>query len=341
MTTSIYVILAAGSGNRLFPLSCQNIPKQFLKLENEYSLLQNTVRRMSQFTELVITTKQRYLNIMEQQLLELNLPCKYTIIIVPESYNTAYSICAISLLFKNKKIITIPCDKVFNQNEFVNIMKSADELLDKKPNNILFFGIKPYYAATEFGYLECENDSIVRFIEKPTREKAMEFFKKDNYYWNGGMLGFLPNTLKEVYLTHRQDILKICTEATLNSTISENSIVKLIKLADTNNKVEDISIDYAINEKLSKDQMSLIIFQGKWSDIGSWNNVYNIMEKNDDGINKSASCINHKSHDCLIISKKPVYLNNVSNLVFIETDDNILISNMDNTQDIKYLLNKI
>lgn len=335
MFEPIHVILCAGSGSRLFPLSNENIPKQFLKLENEYSLIQNTVKRMSQFPELVITTMQKYLHILEQQLEQLELACKYTIVIVPESYNTAHSICALSLLFKGRKIIAIPCDKIFIQDEFGKLMKSANQVLDKEPDSVLFFGIKPTYPATAFGYLECENDQVVKFIEKPTLQKATEFLEEGNYYWNGGMIGFLSDTMNGIYLIHRPDIVKICNKAIKNLVISENEIVKLIKLSDTSDNVEDISIDYAINEKLCKDQMSLITFQGRWDDIGSWNSVYDVVQKNSDGINKSANYKNYNSSNCLIITNKPIYLNGVSDLIFIETDECLLLSNLNEAQDIK------
>lgn len=338
MSKPIHVILCAGSGSRLFPMSHGNMPKQFLKLENNFSLIQNTVNRMSQFPELVITTMEKYKNTLIQQLDELNLKCKFTIIVVPETYNTAYSICAVSELFKERKLIVIPSDKIFNQDEFGKLMESANDMLDKKPNNVLFFGIKPTYPATGFGYLECEDDQVVKFIEKPNLEMAKEYLKNKDFYWNGGMLGFKSNILNKIYLEIRPDIKKICQAAIKDVAVTENKNVKIIKLTDPTDKVEDISIDYAINEKLCRNQMSLIPFEGKWSDVGSWNSVYDVKEKNDDGINESAKCKANDSKKCLVMTKKQVYLNGVSNLVIVETDDSILISNMDKSQDIKKLL---
>ena len=338
LSKTLHVILCAGSGTRLFPMSNKNTPKQFLKLENKLSLLQNTVMRLSQYSELVITTMQKYIDILEKQLTELNLPIKYTIVIVPESYNTAHAICAVSLLFKNRKIIAIPSDKIFNQEEFGKLMDSADEVLEKNLDKILFFGIRPTYAATGFGYLEYRDSKIERFIEKPTLEKATEYLKSSTYYWNGGMIGFVSDVMNTKYQTHRSDIIKICEDATKNILTTENKDVKLIKLGETDKKVEDISIDYAINEKLKSTEMSFITFDGKWSDVGSWNSVYDILDKNSDGINKSALYKNYGSKNCLIMTKKPIYLNGVSDLVVIETDECFLISHLDKSQDIKKLL---
>ncbi|AYV78519.1 MAG: mannose-1-phosphate guanylyltransferase/mannose-6-phosphate isomerase [Edafosvirus sp.] len=338
MSQPIHLILCAGSGTRLFPLSTKYVPKQFLKLENDYSLLQNTVLRLSQYPELAITTMQKYLNILEEQLAELNLKCKYTVIVVPETYNTAYSICAVSLLFKERKIIAIPSDKIFIQDEFAKLMESASIILEKESNKVLLFGIKPTYPATGFGYLECKGNQVIKFIEKPSLEKATEYLANGTHYWNGGMLGFASEVMNKMYWAYRPDIIKLCDQATKNSIETENKNVKLITLAETLDPVEDISIDYAINEKLSTDQMSLITFSGKWSDVGSWNSVYDILEKDGSGINKSAKCKNYKSDNCLLMTKKPIYLNGVSNLVIVESDECILISGMDKSQDIKKLL---
>jgi mannose-1-phosphate guanylyltransferase/mannose-6-phosphate isomerase len=340
MSQPLYAILSAGSGTRLFPMSNKNVPKQFLKLENKYSLLQNTVLRMSQHKEIVITTLHKYNKVLCEQLNELNLTCKFIIVYVPESYNTAYSICALSLLFKNRKIIAVPSDKIFNQDEFSKLMESANKILDENLDKILFFGIKPTYAATGFGYLECRNNKLIKFVEKPTLEKANEYLKDGNHYWNGGMLGFVTNVLAEKYLTYRPDILEVCKSAVEKLIVMYDKNLAGYDLGnpDENDKIEDISIDYAINEKLKENEMSLIIFSGKWSDVGSWNSVYDILEKNSDGINKNANYKNYNSSKCLVMTKKPVYLNGVSNLVLIETDECFLVSHLDKSQDIKKLL---
>lgn len=336
----LHLILCAGSGTRLFPLSNNKMPKQFLRIENDYSLVQNTILRMSQFPELVITTMHKYLDILESQLAELKLNCKYTIVVVPETYNTAYSICAVSLLFKDRKIIAIPSDKIFKQNEFNDLMESAKTVLNNRPENILFIGIKPTYPSTAFGYLKVCGDNVAKFVEKPSFEKAKEFIENNQYYWNGGMIGFSSPILINAYETYRPDILRICEDATNRSEENNNKKIRLITLGITNEYVEDISIDYAINEKLSMEKMSFLSFDGQWSDVGSWNSVYDVLEKNEDGINITANYKSYNSKNCLIITDKQVFLNGMSNIVLIETDDKILLSDMDKSQDIKKLLSK-
>jgi mannose-1-phosphate guanylyltransferase / mannose-6-phosphate isomerase len=340
MSEPIHVILCAGSGTRLFPMSNKKVPKQFLKLENKYSLVQNTVLRMSQYPELVITTMAKYVEILTEQLNELGLKTKYTIVVVPESYNTAYSICAVSLLFENRKIIAIPSDKIFNQDEFAKLMETANNTLQKNLDKVLFFGIKPTYPATGFGYLEQKGDLVVRFVEKPTVEKAKEYIESGKYFWNGGMIGFVSEVLNDKYRVHRPDILKICKHAVENSLTLGGSKFKLIYVDHEKpcGDVEDISIDYAINEKLREGEMSLVTFSGKWADVGSWNSVHDVLEKDEKKINKSAVVKNYNSGNCLIMTKKPVYLNGVSDLILVETDDCILVSHMDKSQDIKKLL---
>jgi mannose-1-phosphate guanylyltransferase len=340
----LYLVMGAGSGTRLFPMSLPNAPKQFIKLENEYSLIQNTILRLPRSGDLVITTMEKYLDILKKQLAELKLNCEYTVVVVPETYNTAYSICVVSMLFEGRNIIAIPSDKIFDQTEFSSLMDLANDKLNKSGERILFIGKIPTYPATGFGYLECADDRVVRFVEKPCEQKAFEYIKSGKYYWNCGILGFSTNTLNKKYLEHRKDIVKMCEKALSNAVItSEGSNIGIIKLSKEGqiygNGVEDVSIDYAINEKLKEGEMSFIPFNGKLLDVGSWNSIHDMLDKNENNINKTDKCKSYKSENCLVMTKKPIYINGIKNLVIIETDECIMISDINKTQDVKTLVN--
>ena len=341
---AVHLIMAAGSGSRLFPMSTKSQPKQFIKLENDFSLLQNTVKRLSHHPELVITTMEKYKGTLASQLEELKLECKFTIIVVPETYNTAYSICAASQLFKGRKIIAIPSDKVFDSEEFKTLMEAANRILTTKPDKVLLFGIKPTYPATGFGYLETKGDQVVRFVEKPCLEEAKRYLETGNYYWNGGMLGFTAEIMNSLCGKHRPDIMKVCNIATSESVVvgfKGMTVIRLSDRVDFGLAIEDISIDYAITERLLSDEMTFLPYEGKWIDIGSWKSVYDFLPKTEEGINKSChvTCKSYNSRNCLVLSKMPVYLNGVTDLVVVVADDGtIMISHKDKTQDVKRLI---
>lgn len=331
----IPVILCGGSGSRLYPLSRDNLPKQFLRLTNEYSLLQNTILKFRDRTEIYLVSNKKHEYILCNQINELYeknlLDKKTTINIVMESYgrNTAPAVTLMCNHFTERNLLFLPCDHIYDQMVLLNAVKEGLE----QNNSITTFGIQIKSPETGFGYLMIDdnnNNKIKRFVEKPTYEIALEYFKSGKYLWNSGMFLMKSRDVREMlqhYLPKTSHIVSDI-EYDLNR-ISDNIVIFYIN--DKYQECENISIDYALMEKLPESTIGLVKYNGVWDDIGSFSSLVDIDNKGNDNI------LSINSSGCYIHSDKLVLLNSVTNLAVIETEDVLLVSDLDKSQDVKKL----
>jgi mannose-1-phosphate guanylyltransferase/mannose-6-phosphate isomerase len=335
----IPIILCGGSGSRLYPLSRKTFPKQFIKINNDKSLLQNTLLRFAYIQQIVLITNSSHKNIVNSQIKELfndgllNDFVNIIIFLEPEGRNTLPAITLVSHYFLNKKLLFIPCDHIYDTQSLINCINLGLE----HNNDITIFGITPTYPETGFGYIEIDpvSEYVNKFIEKPNEEKAKELLQNKNIYWNSGI--FLLNTTY---------FLKLVQE--LKSEL-HNTIVNLINIENRENNLlfvnidvnysscENISIDYGIIEKIETNQIYMIKYNNLWNDIGSFKSMYDISLKNENGINKCAHTLTLDSNNCYVNSNKLVLLNNISNISIIDTNDVLLISDISKTQEVKKL----
>ena len=346
-----FVILCGGSGSRLWPKSREKMPKQFLKLNNEYTMLQNTILRIINLIEflpqksnskiIVICNKDHYF-IVEKQIEELDIDVEFFIVTEPKGRDSAPAICIASLLGGgDENTFIMPCDHIFDNSEFIISTMKAINYLD---NSIITFGIKADKPETGYGYIKIGVNNITeKFVEKPNVEVALEYITSGNYSWNAGIFMFKNKNMIESFIKYAPDIFYNCKETIENTFENLDFKKRIINLSpDPFTTCRAISIDYAIMENLINDNDKnikgiTILYDGHWNDIGSYLALYNEMEKNNDNnviIGNNAFTLNTKNSYIESIDSF-ISVIGVDNLTVVNTKDSLLICNNDNCQDVK------
>ncbi len=339
------VILAGGSGTRLFPLSRKNFPKQFLNIGNsEKSLFQNTFERslkLSDLKDIYIITGDSYKFLIKSQLDDLNIPDFKNIIVEPVGRNTASAI-ALTVKYlldkenvnKDEILCVMPSDHIINPIErFVSYIKKAEEAAKK--GYIVTFGIKPSKPETGYGYIEVSQEKISdgvykvkTFHEKPDLKKAQEYLLRGNFLWNSGIFIFSIDTILREFKNYLPDVYSLLENATYEEFIMSFS------------ELPDISIDYAIIEKSS--HVSVVPADIIWSDVGSWDSVYELLDKDENKNVKIGNVIDIDTKESMIIGNKRVISTvGLENLIIIDTDDVLLISRRGESQKVREVVEKI
>lgn len=328
------LIMAGGKGTRFWPLSTEEKPKQFLNLIGEDTMIQMTVNRIKPIIpieRIFVCTGEMYVDLVKEQLSELP---ERNIIIEPEGRNTAPCIAlsafVIKKYYKDSTMVVLPSDHLIkDEEEFRNIVKTANEFVESNDNAIITLGMKPSRVETGYGYIKHGNYEVIQnnhkvikvdaFVEKPNRGKAEEYISDGSYLWNGGMfLWSAENILKQIK-AYSQDTYEALHEI---EEVEDEKIQELINSRYSN--TEAISIDYAVLEK-SRD-IYVIPSDFGWDDVGSWDSVerYGLKDEVGNICNTEVICINSKEN--LIINKnKNIVLVDIDNIFCIETDTTIFI----------------
>ncbi len=340
------IILAGGSGTRLWPLSRKNYPKQFLRLGSEKSLLQHTVERLLQaFTpqDIIIVTNKEYKFQILNELKALGLnPASLNLLLEPVGRNTAPAI-ALSVKYcietlgcsENETIFVFPADHIIKpQERIVNYISLANEFAQK--GYVITFGIKPDRAETGYGYIKIAEPlisnphkvyEVERFTEKPDKETAEKYLKEGDYFWNSGMFAFTINTILDEFSLHMPEIRKMLD-------------LNLNKIISTFPQMPNISIDYAVMEKSQK--VALIPLELYWNDVGSWDSLYDILEKDKNGNALTGDVIALNTKESLIVgNKRLISTIGIDNCIIIETDDALLIAQKGQTQKVKEVVEEL
>jgi mannose-1-phosphate guanylyltransferase/mannose-6-phosphate isomerase len=333
------ILLAGGSGTRLWPLSREFYPKQFLKINTNESLLQRTVLNFLNLVspeDLIIVTNKKYVFHVKSDLKEkkLDLP---NIVLEPVGKNTAPAIalaakyCLEKLNCDPKEVILVsPSDHITApQDKFIAYLTKGIEVA--RNGQLVTFGVKPTKPETGYGYVELGkkkgNFHTVRtFIEKPDPEKAEELVKSGNYYWNAGIFSFRLDTILTELHAHASDIYQHL----------EGSFEDLIHHFE---KMPNISIDYAIMEK--SDKLAIIPMEISWSDIGCWDALYEVLEKNGHGNAKIGDILDIDTKNSLILGKRLIATIGLEDALVIETDDAILIAKRGETQKVRQIVRQL
>jgi mannose-1-phosphate guanylyltransferase/mannose-6-phosphate isomerase len=338
------LILAGGSGTRLFPLSRKNLPKQFLKIKSEKSFFQQTIERVLKIVnnseDILIVTNKEYLFHVKNQLKEINISEKDIYIITePIIRNTAPAIAlAVKFLIeklgtnKSETLLVTPSDHIiFPLSDFIEYINQAQKLVEA--GYLVTFGIKPTKPETGYGYIEAGESldtgyKVKRFHEKPSLEKAKEYLNKGNFYWNSGMFAFTVGSILEEFKQHCEDIYKMIENRTYENLI-ENFYT-----------MPEISIDYAVMEKTKR--AVVIPMSLNWSDIGSWDSVYETLPKDENRNVKIGNVVDINTKGSLIIANKRVISTvGLDDLIIVETDDVILIARRGEGQKVREVVNKL
>ncbi|MDH4330438.1 MAG: mannose-1-phosphate guanylyltransferase/mannose-6-phosphate isomerase [Candidatus Moranbacteria bacterium] len=333
------IILCGGSGTRLWPLSRKNYPKQFLSLYSDKSLLQETFLRMRKIMPakniVLVSNEDNFFNVVNQiREIEPDFH-KKQVVVEPRSLNTAPAIAlAFKFLEEEYKsnsadpVIILPADHhIAKEKQYLETVRLAFEEVG---NNIGTIGIVPTKPETGYGYIQkgkkiASHFKVLEFKEKPDKKTAQKYLDSGKYVWNSGMYIFNRKTLKT-------ELKKYCPE--LHSLM----LKKLKDFMKLFGESPSISIDYAISEKSKK----VIAFEGDfgWSDIGSFDSLAEVLEKNKD-LSKNHVSIDSKRVFIHTTSDKLVATVGVEDLVVIENNDSILIQKRGHGEDVKKIVDHL
>lgn len=332
----INVVLCGGSGTRLWPVSRTLLPKQFVRLFENRSLFQMTIQRNSLFCEkqLIVSNVEQYF-LAVAQLEELGAK-NNSYLLEPIGRNTAPAIALACLSLPKEEVVFVtPSDHLIKDKlAYSKVVQKAQALAQK--NFLVTFGISPTFAETGFGYIESENEYDVKaFHEKPDIFRAQKYLEAGNYFWNSGMFMFKAGVFLEELQKYSPQIFKACKTAFHNS---PSDFTRKIEKEDMLNIPED-SIDYAVMEK--SDKVKVIPSDIDWSDVGSFDSLYEELPKDDFGNTTNENHISIDSKNNLIYSNRTIATVDIEDVLIVDTEDALLISKKGSSQKVKKIVKRL
>lgn len=331
----INILLCGGSGTRLWPISRKLAPKQFNPLFENQSLFQKTVLRNNQVCDSfrIVAGEDQYFLAMDQ-IAELKTNIKADYILEPMGRNTAPAIAlALKDLDPNEIVLVTPTDHLINNLEnYKQVVYRASELASE--GYLVTFGIKPTHAETGYGYIHFSGEDVKEFVEKPNEALAKKYLESGEYLWNSGMFCFKAGAFLDELKSYREDIYNACQLS--------------FKTSDKINRIDHEkmaaipaeSIDYAVMEKSQK--VKVIASDIDWSDVGSFDSLYENLETDSQGNTIAENHINLDSKNNFVrTNDKLIATVDVEDLVIVDTDDALLISKRGSTQKIKDVVEKV
>ena len=338
------IVMAGGSGTRLWPLSRAAHPKQFLSLYGEDTMLQSTFKRLEGlgvFSSVTICNEQHRFFVAEQ-LREINK--LGSIILEPVGRNTAPAIALAALASKEGEdplLLVLPADHVIQDAEaFAQTVTAATPLAEA--GKLVTFGIVAHEPNIGFGYIKKGEArglgfSVDAFVEKPCAETAKEYLKQGDYLWNSGMFLFRGSRYLEELEKFRPDILDAC-KLSMKNILQDNDFIRINEEAFEACPSE--SIDYAVMEKTV--DAVVVPMDAGWSDIGSWSSLWDVSQKDSDGNAIHGDVMLHGSSNSYIrADDKLVAAIGVDDLVIVATKDVLVVAHKDSVQDVKIIAQKL
>lgn len=333
------IILAGGGGTRLFPLSRDCYPKQFLHVIEDKSLLAQTIERFLGLVEakdIIIVTNERYIFHVQAELKTINAKEAH-IITEPMGKNTAPAIalaqsyCQDVLQCDDNEILFVsPSDHLIKPiDTFQDLIKNAQDIAK---DNIVTLGIKPTKPEIGYGYIEAEKNNnlakkVISFKEKPDLATAKEYIASGNYYWNGGMFMFSIATMQDELIKYMSAIIDI----------TQNGYQYTI---DNFANMPDISIDYAVAEKSQK-MMMIPMENVYWNDIGSFDAIAEVLSDKDKNVFKGDILAENCTDTMIIGDNRLIAGIDLENLMIIDTPDALLVAKKGESQKVKNIVNKL
>ncbi|MDB2369689.1 mannose-1-phosphate guanylyltransferase/mannose-6-phosphate isomerase [Planktomarina temperata] len=342
------ILLAGGSGTRLWPLSRKSYPKQFSNLIGDKTLFQRSAQRLTSsgtldFAPHITLTNADFRFIIGEQLQEIGID-PGPILIEPEAKNTAAAILAASIFAndrdENAILLVAPSDHVIPDTAaFHEAIKVG--LSHVQNHNMVTFGIKPTHPETGYGYLELSKDHIddfgtadlTKFVEKPNLQNAKQMVEASNYLWNAGIFLFRAQDMVDAFRAYAPKTLDLVSQS-INEASTDLGFLRLA--ADPWSEIEDISIDYAIMEKAQN--LVAVPYASKWSDLGGWDAVWSESELDASGNATSETAHAIECSNSLLRSEsssQQVVGIGLNDIMAIAMPDAVLIAPKERAQDVK------
>ena len=336
------VVMAGGSGTRLWPLSRAKHPKQFLALQGKDTMLQSTVRRLSTLdikTSVTICNDEHRFFVAEQ-LREIN--SLGSIILEPIGKNTAPAIALAAFSTQDDPLLLVlAADHVIrNESKFIEAVTVAIPLAES--GKLVTFGIVPCEPHTGYGYIkrgEKQGDGFVvdKFVEKPSVALAQQYITSDEYYWNSGMFLFRASRYLEELEKFRPDIYRAC-KASMVAAQPDLDFLRINK--EKFSECPSESIDYAVMENTA--DAVVVPMDAGWSDIGSWSSLWNVSQKDTDGNTTHGDVMLHNSSNSFIRTDgRLVAAIGVDDLVIVSTKDALMVAHKNSVQDAKIIAQQL
>ena len=349
----IPIILCGGSGTRLWPVSRFTYPKQFLNCNplSDRTFLQDTQLRLKDFDNVanpIIICNAEHRFIVAEQMREINVTPD-SIILEPEGRNTAPAITIASIksleIEKDPVLLILPADHcIKNAESFRNSIEKGIRYALK--NKIVTFGVCPTKPETGYGYIEAENfldfnkisgSKIKKFIEKPNFKKAKSLILSKKYSWNSGIFLVKGKLILNEIKRLEPDIYSICKDS-LSTNIYDLSFQRLKE--NRFKQCKSISLDNAVMEKTNLGYV--VPLDAEWSDVGSWDSLWEISEKDNDGNTKNGKIYTEKTKNCFIKSENRLVVGlDIEDLIIIDTYDALLVTKKDSSQKVKDIVLKL
>ncbi len=341
------IVLAGGTGSRLWPKSRAALPKQFLALTSDKTMLQDTILRLpnAQISAPLIICNENHRFLAAEQMLRAGIS-HGGILLEPVGRNTAPAIALAAMMALKSEddpvLLILAADHLIEDHAaFANAIAKANSLA--QADNLVTFGIVPTEAHTGYGYIKAgaangEGFAVADFVEKPDAATAQKYLDSKQYFWNSGMFMFKASVYLNELKTHRPDIYAAC-ESAVATTEADLDFIRID--AEAFAKCPDESVDYAVMEKTER--AAMVSLDAGWNDVGSWSSLWDTSKHKDDNGNVCIGdvMLEGVNNSYINAEQRLVSVIGLDDVVIVETKDAVMVANRNKVQDIKNVVNRL